>query len=82
MTKDEKRYICANKGCAAKSFVPEENAEDACHYHPGEVVFHDLKKYWTCCHDKVKAALDWDEFMKMPTCAESSHQIKYKKLLK
>ncbi len=58
MTKDGKN-MCANKGCTKRSFVPEENNEKACNYHEGEAVFHDLKKYWSCCK---KIAYDWDEF--------------------
>ena len=73
MNKDGTRYMCANKGCKDKSFVPEENSEEACQHHPGEPVFHDLKKYWTCCKDQHKPALDWDEFMKIPTCAVGAH---------
>ena len=38
--KDQTRYVCANKGfprgCTAKTFLPEENGDDVCHYHPGE----------------------------------------------
>jgi hypothetical protein len=62
--------MCANKGCSLKSFVESENNDIACNFHSGEVVFHDLKKYWTCCN---KPTYDWDEFMKLPTCSVGSH---------
>ena len=78
MTKDG-RYYCANPGCADKSFLPEENGDEACRCHTGEVVFQDLKKYWTCCIGKVKPALDFDEFLKLPTCTLTSHKMRYKK---
>ena len=78
MNKDGNRYMCANKGCADKNFVPEENSETACKHHTGEPVFHDLKKFWSCCKDQNKVALDWDEFMKIPTCSEGAHMIRYK----
>lgn len=74
MGKDGK-FICANKGCAKRSFFPDENNDKACHYHSGDAVFHDLKKYWTCCG---KTVYDWDDFMKLPTCQEGPHMIKYK----
>ncbi len=45
--------------------MEEENGEDACGYHKGEAVFHDLKKFWNCCK---KETHDWDDFMKLPTC--------------
>ena len=74
------RYICANKGCAKRHFIDEENGPEACSYHTGEAIFHDLKKYWSCCNPdgKGKVAYDWDEFMKLPTCTKGPHVIKYK----
>lgn len=41
MTRDGKRFICANPGCVDKSFLMEENKDDACRHHTGEAVFHD-----------------------------------------
>ena len=64
LSKDGK-FICGNKGCAKRSFLPEENSDTACNFHIGDAVFHDLKKYWSCCQ---KVAYDWDDFMKLPTC--------------
>ena len=49
MTKDGTKFMCANKGCVAKSFVEANNNDTACQHHVGEPVFHDLKKYWSCC---------------------------------
>ena len=60
---------CINKGCN-KEFEEAENGEKSCKYHTGQPVFHDLKKYWTCCK---KETWDWDKFMKLPTCAEGKH---------
>ena len=62
----EGRSMCANKGCRDKSFLEEENHDEACHHHAGEPVFHDLKKYWSCCSEKP--AYDFDDFLKLPTC--------------
>ena len=65
------RFICGNKGCVKRTFTDEENEqENPCSYHSGEAVFHDLKKYWSCCNPngKGKVAYDWDEFMLLPTC--------------
>ena len=72
------RFICANKGCTAKTFTDEENGEDKCEHHTGEAIFHDLKKYWSCCNPdgKGKVAYDWDEFMQLPTCTKGAHQYK------
>ena len=76
MTRDGKFYMCAHKGCVDKKFVPEKNGPEACRYHTGEPIFHDLKKYWSCCPDKV--TWDWDDFMKLETCAVGAHEMKYK----
>ena len=64
---------CVNQGCG-KEFVEEENGEESCDYHKGQPVFHDLKKYWTCCG---KETFDWDEFMKLPKCCQGYHSPKY-----
>lgn len=63
------KYRCTNKGCN-KDYLPDENNPDACGYHPGAPIFHDLKKGWTCCN---KIVYDWDEFQKLPTCAVGAH---------
>ena len=77
--KDKKPFItksglhkCINKGCN-KEFNPEENTESSCNFHSGQPVFHDLKKFWTCCKTET---WDWDEFMKLPTCATGKHDPK------
>lgn len=73
MTKDGK-HICANKGCTKRSFKPED-ADLTCSFHSGDAIFHDLKKYWSCCN---KIAYDWDEFTALPTCQTGTHLMKYK----
>lgn len=61
----EGKFKCANKGCL-KAYTDEENkVENCCDFHPGLPIFHDLKKYWSCCK---KETWDWDSFMKLPTC--------------
>jgi disease resistance protein len=44
-------YKCTNKGCMKEYDPNDESAlsEEACNFHPGNPIFHDLKKYWTCC---------------------------------
>jgi hypothetical protein len=79
----EGRYICSNKGCTKKTFTDEENdaEENPCCFHSGAPIFHDLKKYWSCCNPDGSisklVAYDWDEFMLLPTCATGKHQYKY-----
>lgn len=71
----EGKLYCSNAGCTLKVYKEEENNDIACKYHEGKPVFHDLKKYWTCCKTET---WDWDEFMKLPTCAVGKHQPKFK----
>ena len=78
MTRDGTKYYCANPGCSTKTFKLEENGPTACKHHTGEAIFHDLKKFWSCCNTD-KPCYDWDDFMKLPTCAVGEHKIKYKK---
>ncbi len=66
------KHKCMNKGCL-KEFDPNENSDEACKHHPGEPVFHDVKKTWTCC--KVET-WDWDEFMQIPQCSKGRHNPK------
>ena len=68
MTRDGTKYYCANGGCASKTFVMEENGPEACQHHTGEAIFHDLKKYWSCCNAD-RPCHDWDDFMALPTCS-------------
>jgi disease resistance protein len=65
-------YKCINKGCL-KKYKPEDNNDKACSYHPGEAMFHDLKKWYTCCNVET---WDWDAFMKLPTCTVGRHKPK------
>nr|CAH8861553.1 unnamed protein product [Trichobilharzia regenti] len=61
--------LCYNKGCAQK-FNPEENKEDSCRYHPGEPIFHDAKKKWSCCN---KYSTDFSEFLSIKGCTVGKH---------
>ena len=65
-------YKCIHKGCL-KEFKEAENTDESCKFHPGEPIFHDLKKFWSCCRVET---WDWDEFTKLPTCAQGKHDAK------
>lgn len=60
---------CTRNGCK-QNYYESKNTQDACHFHPGKPIFHDLKKGWTCCNVIV---FDWDEFEKIKTCATGQH---------
>lgn len=67
---EAQQKTCKNNGCR-KKYVEADNHEKACLHHPGKPIFHDTKKGWTCCN---KIVYDWDEFQKLPHCAEGSFQ--------
>ena len=71
----EGKYFCGHHGCKDKTYDPNKNEEGSCHYHLGNPMFHDRKKFWTCCKAE---AYDWDEFEKLPPCAVGKHVPKYK----
>ncbi|OMJ78063.1 hypothetical protein SteCoe_22219 [Stentor coeruleus] len=60
---------CTNLGCQ-KDFLEEENTDIACRYHAGPVIFHDVKKGYSCCNVIV---YDWDEFSQIPGCQRGRH---------
>ena len=41
-------------------------------YHPGQPLFHEGSKGWTCCSKKV---LEFDEFMKIEGCKQKSKHL-------
>jgi hypothetical protein len=69
------KYYCGNPGCIDKTYNPDNNSEGDCKYHLGQPLFHDRKKFWTCCKDE---AYDWYDFMKLPSCTVGKHTPKYK----
>lgn len=60
---------CLNKGCLKEY----QNDDEECNYHDGIPVFHDVRKYWSCCK---KETWDFDEFIKLPTCKVGKHTPK------
>ena len=41
-------FVCAHNGCG-KNFDEKANTDISCSFHTGGPMFHDGKKYWTCC---------------------------------
>ena len=61
---------CKRRGCGytSPSDLSKYNRdEENCIYHPGQALFHEGSKGWTCCKKRV---LEFDEFMKIPGCKE------------
>jgi len=65
---------CKRSGCK-KTYVDEATSrgsgpEAECLYHPGEPVFHEGSKGWSCCSRKV---LEFEEFLKIKGCKQGKH---------
>ncbi|NXI38181.1 CHRD1 protein, partial [Galbula dea] len=61
--------LCYNKGCGQR-FDPEHNTKDSCLYHPGDPIFHDALKGWSCCK---KRTTDFSEFLSIKGCTKGFH---------
>lgn len=61
---------CVNKSCN-RSWNPDMSDYDDCRYHPGQAVFHEGMKYWTCCTKKTS---DFNAFMQQAGCSSGKHR--------
>ena len=68
------KATCRRKGCNVSSTtdgqVPSNGEE--CIYHPGQPLFHEGSKGWTCCKKRV---LEFDEFLKLPGCKRRNRHL-------
>ncbi|KAF2069604.1 hypothetical protein CYY_009079 [Polysphondylium violaceum] len=62
---------CGNNGCG-KEFT--EETVDQCTYHPGNPLFRDGLKYWSCCPSKK--VIDFEDFLAIAGCSAGRHQVK------
>lgn len=60
---------CYNKGCGVE-YSQDNDGPESCVHHPGEPVFHDAYKGWSCCK---KRTTDFTEFLNIPGCKKSNH---------
>ncbi|PLW51530.1 hypothetical protein PCASD_00367 [Puccinia coronata f. sp. avenae] len=65
---------CTRQGCGQK-FDPAQNALAECVFHPGKPVFHEGLKSWSCCKEKNKPVMEFDQFMKIEGCATGVHSL-------
>ena len=65
---------CRRRGCDVTSPAEEKTSRDGeeCIYHPGQPIFHEGSKGWTCCKRRV---LEFDEFMKIEGCKTKSKHL-------
>ncbi|KAI2271787.1 hypothetical protein LOZ07_003550 [Ophidiomyces ophidiicola] len=63
---------CRRKSCAAKYAAGAAREEEQCVHHPGQPIFHEGSKGWSCCKRRV---LEFDEFMKIPGCKTKTRHL-------
>ncbi|KAK5134125.1 hypothetical protein LTR08_006900 [Meristemomyces frigidus] len=56
---------CKRRGCGSTYPAGAPREGEQCVHHPGQALFHEGSKGWTCCKKRV---LEFDEFMKLPGC--------------
>jgi len=63
---------CKRRSCN-KTYDPSSPREDEeCVHHPGQALFHEGSKGWTCCKRRV---LEFDEFMKIKGCKTKKRHL-------
>ncbi|MBW0511323.1 hypothetical protein O181_051038 [Austropuccinia psidii MF-1] len=65
---------CTRHGCG-KPFDPDDNRGAECVFHPGHPVFHEGLKSWSCCKEKNKPVMEFDQFTKIQGCATGIHSL-------
>lgn len=63
---------CKRRGCNTTSNPSTPRADEQCVHHPGQALFHEGSKGWTCCKRRV---LEFDEFMKIPGCTTKARHL-------
>lgn len=62
---------CKRRGCG-QTYKGGEREGEECVHHPGQALFHEGSKGWTCCKKRV---LEFDEFMRIPGCTSKSRHL-------
>jgi hypothetical protein len=60
---------CQRNGCTTE-YREADNNETSCRHHPGQPVFHEGLKGWSCCKKRVT---DFSDFLTIPGCTWSTH---------
>ncbi|KAJ6102890.1 hypothetical protein N7486_005317 [Penicillium sp. IBT 16267x] len=63
---------CRRRGCGATYTGSAARDDEKCVHHPGQPIFHEGSKGWTCCKRRV---LEFDQFLKIPGCAEKTRHM-------
>ncbi|CAK5010131.1 unnamed protein product [Meloidogyne enterolobii] len=60
---------CINNACKATYTGPETDLQE-CLHHPGNAIFHEGMKYWSCCERKTT---DFGAFLDQQGCSRGKH---------
>ncbi|KAI9888345.1 MAG: hypothetical protein M1814_000552 [Vezdaea aestivalis] len=63
---------CQRRGCEGQSTADGKRDVESCVHHPGQPIFHEGSKGWTCCKRRV---LEFDEFMKIQGCKTKNRHL-------
>ncbi|KAL1983880.1 hypothetical protein VTN96DRAFT_9804 [Rasamsonia emersonii] len=63
---------CKRRGCKAVYDPNISRDDEKCQHHPGQPIFHEGSKGWSCCKRRV---LEFEEFMKIPGCKEKTRHL-------
>lgn len=63
---------CRRRGCNTSYDPSISREEEKCVHHPGQPIFHEGAKGWSCCKKRV---LEFDEFLKLPGCSEKQKHL-------
>lgn len=64
--------LCKRNACG-RAYQGEESDAEECVHHPGNPVFHEGMKFWSCCEKKTH---DFDVFLNQRGCTTGTHQWK------
>uniref|UniRef100_A0A7S4B2U6 CHORD domain-containing protein n=1 Tax=Chrysotila carterae TaxID=13221 RepID=A0A7S4B2U6_CHRCT len=68
----DKTPRCKNYGCQCE-FDESSNHEAACRHHKSPPVFHDTRKWWSCCEGTK--VYSFDELFQIPGCQVGAHSL-------
>ncbi|KAM5471734.1 hypothetical protein MauCBS54593_003138 [Microsporum audouinii] len=63
---------CRRKGCGKTYSGSGAREGEECVHHPGQPIFHEGSKGWTCCKRRV---LEFDEFLNLPGCKTKDRHL-------
>ncbi|PAV76529.1 hypothetical protein WR25_13655 [Diploscapter pachys] len=62
---------CRNNSCS-QAYAGPETFTTPCTHHPGQAIFHEGIKYWSCCQKKTT---NFGAFLEQPGCETGTHKF-------